>query len=221
MLRRKNKLDSVINVFDNFLKTVFGGLTGSGRNNPAGDLVTRHEHEDFNSNQKLSGKLMRINHSGEVAAQGLYQGQLLFETDPAMRDYLERAAREEADHLIWTEEYLTAKSAKKSYLNPIWYLGSFGLAVFMQLQGQKKSKSFLAETERQVQTHLEKHLDIFPNEDNQARAILKKMYEDEGEHANWAENDSNGNKVKEELSKFEKRAMRVMSKVMIKTSRRI
>ena len=105
---------------------------------------------------------MRINHSGEVAAQGLYQGQLFFETDPSMRDYLEKAAREEADHLMWTEEYLAAKGAKKSYLNPIWYLGSFGLAVFMQLQGQKKSRSFLAETERQVQTHLEKHLDIFP-----------------------------------------------------------
>ena len=145
---------------------------------------------------------MRINHSGEVAAQGLYQGQLFFETDPAMRNYLEKAAKEEADHLMWTEEYLAAKGAKKSYLNPIWYLGSFGLAVFMQLQGQKKSKSFLAETERQVQTHLEKHLDIFPSEDNQARAILKKMYEDEGEHANWAENDSSGNEVKEELSKL-------------------
>ncbi|MDA9719198.1 2-polyprenyl-3-methyl-6-methoxy-1,4-benzoquinone monooxygenase [Betaproteobacteria bacterium] len=221
MLRRKNKLDPVINVFDNFLKTIFGGITGSGRNNPAGDLVARDEQEDFNSNQKLSGNLMRINHSGEVAAQGLYQGQLLLETDPSMRDYLERAAREEADHLIWTEEYLAAKRAKTSYLNPIWYLGSLGLAVFMQLQGQKKSKSFLAETERQVQMHLEEHLGIFPNEDNQARAILKKMYEDEGEHADWAENDLSGNEVKEELSKFEKRAMKVMSKVMIETSKRI
>ena len=110
---------------------------------------------------------------------------------------------------------------KKSYLNPIWYLGSFGLAVFMQLQGQKKSKSFLAETERQVQTHLKKHLDIFPSEDNQARVILEKMYEDEGEHASWAENDSSGNDFKEELSKFEKHAMGVMSRVMIETSRRI
>ena len=220
-MRRKNKLDLVINVFDNFLKTNFGGLVGSGRNNPAVGLVASHEKEGLNSSQELSGKLMRINHSGEVAAQGLYQGQLFFETDPVMRDYLEKAAKEEADHLMWTEEYLAAKGAKKSYLNPIWYLGSFGLAVFMQLQGQKKSKSFLAETERQVQTHLEKHLDIFPSEDNQARAILKKMYEDEGEHANWAENDSSGNEVKEELSKFEKRAMGVMSKVMIETSRRI
>ena len=138
-----------------------------------------------------------------------------------MRDYLEKAGKEEADHLMWTEEYLTAKGARKSYLNPIWYLGSFGLAVFMQLQGQKKSRSFLAETERQVQTHLEKHLGIFPSEDNHARAILKKMYEDEGEHANWAENDSSGNEVKEELSKFEKRAMGFMSKVMIETSKRI
>ena len=117
---------------------------------------------------------MRINHSGEVAAQGLYQGQLFFETNPSMRDYLEKAAGEEADHLIWTEEYLAAKGAKKSYLNPIWYLGSFGLAVFMQLQGQKKSKSFLAETERQVQTHLEKHLDIFPLKTIKLERYLKK-----------------------------------------------
>ena len=184
-------------------------------------LVASNEKKGLNFSEDLSGKLMRINHSGEVAAQGLYQGQLFFETNPSMRDYLERAAREEADHLIWTEEYLAAKGARKSYLNPIWYLGSFGLAVFMQLQGQKKSKSFLAETERQVQTHLEKHLDIFPSEDNQARVILEKMYEDEGEHASWAENDSSGEDVTEELSKFEKRAMEVMSKVMIETSRRI
>ena len=219
-MRRKNKLDLVIDVFDNFLKTNFGGLTGSGRHNPAVDLVERDD-KGLNPSQQLSGKLMRINHSGEVAAQGLYQGQLFFETDPAMRDYLEKAAREEADHLMWTEEYLIAKGTKKSYLNPIWYLGSFGLAVLMQSQGQKKSRSFLAETERQVQTHLEKHLSIFPSEDNQARAILKKMYDDEGEHADWAENDSSGNEVKEGLSKFERRAMRVMSKVMIETSKRI
>ena len=221
MLRRVNKLDLVINVFDNFLKTNFGGLVGSGRKNPAVGLVASHEKESLNSSGELSGKLMRINHSGEVAAQGLYQGQLLFETEPTMRNYLKKAAREEADHLMWTEEYLVAKGTKKSFLNPIWYLGSFGLAVFMQLQGQKKSKSFLAETERQVQTHLENHLNIFPSEDNQARVILTKMYEDEGEHANWAENGSSGNDSKEELSRFEKHAMEVMSKVMIETSKRI
>ena len=220
-MRRKNKLDLVINVFDNFLKTNFGGLIGSGRNNPAAGLVAIDRKEGGSSSQQLSGRLMRINHSGEVAAQGLYQGQLFFETDPSMRDYLERAAKEEADHLMWTEEYLAAKGTKKSYLNPIWYFGSFGLGVFMQLRGQKKSRAFLAETERQVQTHLEKHLELFPNEDNQAQAILRKMYEDEGEHANWAENDSSCNEVREELSKFEKRAMGVMSKVMIETSRRI
>ena len=221
MRRKKNSLDFAINVVDNFLKTNFGGLIGSGRKNPTLGLVAIDEKERLSSSQDLSGKLMRINHSGEVAAQGLYQGQLFFETDPSMRSYLEKAAKEEADHLVWTEEYLVAKGTKKSYLNPIWYLGSFGIAVFMQLQGQKKSKSFLAETERQVQTHLEKHLGIFPSEDIQARAILNKMYEDEGEHADWAENDSSGEDVTEELSKFEKRAMGVMSKLMIETSRRI
>ena len=119
MLRRGNKLDLVINVFDNFLKTNFGGLTGSGRNNPAENLVKIDEKGGGNSSQQLSGKLMRINHSGEVAAQGLYQGQLFFETDPAMRNYLEKAGKEEADHLTWTAEYLTAKGARRSYLNPI------------------------------------------------------------------------------------------------------
>ena len=220
-MRRGSKLDLVINVFDNFLKTNFGGLVGSGRKSPAEGLAASHKKESLNSRQELSGKLMRINHSGEVAAQGLYQGQLFFETEPAMRNYLKKAAKEEADHLMWTEEYLAAKGTKKSYLNPIWYLGSFGLAVYMQVQGQKKSKSFLAETERQVQTHLENHLNIFPSEDNQARVILTKMYEDEGEHANWAENGSSGNDSKEELSRFEKHAMEVMSKVMIETSKRI
>ena len=221
MLRRGNKLDLVINVLDNFLKTNFGGLVGSGRKSPAEGLAASQEKEKLDSSQELSGKLMRINHSGEVAAQGLYQGQLFFETEPAMRNYLKKAAKEEADHLMWTEEYLAARGTKKSYLNPIWYLGSFGLAVYMQVQGQRKSKSFLAETERQVETHLEKHLDIFPSEDNQARVILEKMYEDEGEHASWAENDSSGKNLKDELSKFEKHAMKVMSKVMIETSKRI
>ena len=221
MMRRKNKLDRVICVFDNFLKTNFGGLVGSGRSNPAVSLVGAHKREELNTSGELSGKLMRINHSGEVAAQGLYQGQLFFETDPVMRDYLEKAGKEEADHLTWTAEYLAAKGARRSYLNPIWYVGSFGLAVFMQLQGQKKSRSFLAETERQVQAHLEKHLGIFPSEDNYARVILEKMYEDEGEHANWAEDGSSGNKIKEELSKFEKRSMGFMSKAMIEISKRI
>ena len=220
MMRRKNKLDLVICVFDNFLKTNFGGLVGSGRSNPAMGLVAGYKKERLHSSGELSGKLMRINHSGEVAAQGLYQGQLFFETDPFMRSYLEKAGKEEADHLTWTAEYLTAKGARRSYLNPIWYVGSFGLAVLMQLQGQKKSRSFLAETERQVQAHLEKHLGIFPSEDTDARVILEKMYEDEGEHANWAEGDSSGSEV-EELSKFEKRAMGFMSKVMIETSKRI
>ena len=123
-MRRKNKLDLVIDVLDNFLKTNFGGLTGSGRCNPAVGLVACDEKNVLNPSQELSGKLMRINHSGEVAAQGLYQGQLFFETDLAMRDYLNKAAREEADHLVWTEEYLAAKGTKKSYLNPIWYLVS-------------------------------------------------------------------------------------------------
>ena len=220
-MRRGNKLDLVINIVDNFLKTNFGGLVGSGRKSPALGLVSSHEKESRNFSGELSGKLMRINHSGEVAAQGLYQGQLFFETEPAMRNYLKTAAKEEADHLMWTEEDLASKGTRKSYFNPIWYLGSFGLAVFMQLQGHKKSRSFLAETERQVQAHLEKHLNMFPQDDNQAQEILKKMYEDEGEHANWAENDSSGNEVKEELSKLEKLAMRVMSKVMIETSRKI
>ena len=83
-------MDLVIDAFDNFLKTNFGGLTGSGRKNPAGGLIASHDRKNLNSVQESSGKLMRINHSGEVAAQGLYQGQLFFETDPGMRDYLER-----------------------------------------------------------------------------------------------------------------------------------
>ena len=115
MLRRKNKLDLVINIFDNFLKTNFGGLRGSGRSNPAVGLVASNEKDGLSFSRDLSGKLMRINHSGEVAAQGLYQGQLFFETGASIRDYLEQAAREEADHLTWTEEYLAAKGAKKSW----------------------------------------------------------------------------------------------------------
>ena len=161
---------------------------------------------------------MRINHSGEVAAQGLYQGQLFFETDPAIRNYLRRQLRKRLT--IYGLRVFSRKS-QKEFSESDMVSGQFWISRLHAITRTEKIQSFLAETERQVQAHLEKHLDIFPSEDDQARAILKKMYEDEGEHANWAENDSNGDEVKEELSNFEKLAMRVMSKVMIETSRRI
>ena len=217
---RKNRLDAVIEVLDNFLKTNFGGLSGSGRNNPAGNCNVERDSKEDRKKKKLAGELMRINHSGEVAAQGLYQGQRFLETDPHMRKYLEEAAIEEADHLKWTFEYMKSKDTKGSLLNPAWYFGSFTLALLVQSQGREKSKHFLAETERQVQKHLMRHLKTFPAEDEAAQKILKKMYEDEGEHASWAENSSSKN-LTEGLSKVEKSAMKIMSKVMIELSKRI
>jgi len=214
-------MDSVIEILDNFLKSSFGGLSGSGRENPAGNIVGSTKGSRPSGKEKLSGQLMRINHAGEVAAQGLYQGQLFLEKDANLRAYLQQAAEEEADHLNWTGDYLRSKGVRGSLLNPVWYIGSFALGVLMRSNGRLKSKLFLAETERQVQEHLSKNIKLFPAEDESAAKIINKMFEDEGEHAEWAEDALTKETQTEQLTRLEKRLMRIFSSFMIILSRRI
>ena len=216
MVKALSFLDKVLCSVDNFLKTSVGSLDGTGRDNPAGSSL---KHGDSQQTEKLekAGNLMRVNHSGEVAAQGLYQGQLFFENNAAIVDYLRHAAKEEADHLRWTEEYLRFASSRKSYLNPLWYWGGFSLGLYMQQRGPEKSKSFLAETERQVQNHLKKQIDLYSEDNLKARDILNKMYEDEGLHADWAET----NLERHELTFKEKFLMKIFSKVMVIVSEKV
>ncbi len=126
--------------------------------------------------------LMRVNHAGELAAQALYHGQALFARDDATRALLEESAQAEADHLAWCETRLTELRARPSLLNPLWYAGSFAIGALAAWAGDKISLGFVAETERQVERHLDDHLERLPASDTRSRAILETMRAEEVAH---------------------------------------
>lgn len=130
--------------------------------------------------------LMRVNHCGEVCAQALYQGQALTSRDPQVREALRHAADEETEHLAWTEQRIAELGGRKSFLNPLWYVGSLSLGVFAGVLGDKWNLGFLAETERQVEAHLDSHLEALPAQDQRSRAIVDQMRLDEIKHAETA-----------------------------------
>lgn len=134
------------------------------------------------ADRRLAAGLMRVNHAGEVAAQGLYHGQSMVARDPAVRDLLEQAAREETDHLAWCEQRLRELDDRRSLLHPFWYAGSFAIGVAAGLASDKVSLGFVAETEKQVEKHLSSHLQQVPEADSRSRAILERMREDEVAH---------------------------------------
>jgi 3-demethoxyubiquinol 3-hydroxylase len=130
----------------------------------------------------LSARLMRVNHAGEVAAQALYQGQALTARDPAVKSAMLEAAAEEIDHLAWCEERLRELHGRTSLLNPLWYLGSFALGAIAGTLGDRASLGFIAETEKQVESHLRDHLERLSANDSRSRAILVQMTHDEMRH---------------------------------------
>jgi 3-demethoxyubiquinol 3-hydroxylase len=129
-----------------------------------------------------SARLMRVNHAGEVAAQALYQGQSLTARDPEVRTAMRQAAAEEIDHLAWCEQRLKELHGRRSLLNPIWYFGSLALGAFAGLLGDRASLGFIAETEKQVESHLRDHLERLSPKDSRSRAILTQMKHDEMQH---------------------------------------
>jgi len=133
-----------------------------------------------------AGALMRVNHAGEVCAQALYSGQALTAREAAKRDWLLEAAREEGDHLAWTRDRLQDLGARPSLLNPLWYAGSFALGALAGLAGDRWSLGFVVETERQVEAHLDRHLEALPARDLRSRAVVEQMREDEIRHARSA-----------------------------------
>ena len=137
--------------------------------------------------RRLSGALMRVNHVGEVCAQALYDAQAQATRDPALRKHFERAARDESDHLAWTRARLRDLGARPSVLNPLWYAGAFGIGWIAGRTSDALSLGFVVETERQVERHLEGHLERLPAEDHASRAIVEQMKEDEALHAAQAE----------------------------------
>ncbi len=125
---------------------------------------------------------MRVNHAGEIAAQALYHGQALVARSPTTRELLLKAAREETDHLAWCETRLNELDSRPSLLNPLWYAGSFAIGAMAALLGDRASLGFVVETERQVEGHLDEHLDRLPPDDVRSRAILETMRSDEIAH---------------------------------------
>jgi ubiquinone biosynthesis monooxygenase Coq7 len=136
--------------------------------------------------RRHAGGLMRVNHTGEVCAQALYAGQAATARLPAVRAEMEEAAAEEIDHLRWCAERLDALGERPSLLNPLWYAGSFAIGAAAGLAGDKWSLGFVEATERQVEAHLESHLDRLPADDRRSRAVVEQMKIDEAKHAELA-----------------------------------
>ncbi|MFC4159668.1 2-polyprenyl-3-methyl-6-methoxy-1,4-benzoquinone monooxygenase [Chitinimonas lacunae] len=175
-------MDKFIIEFDKALRTVFAPAT-SVRPHPDAHL----DEADLSPEEKRhAAALMRVNHCGEVCAQALYQGQALTARDPEARRALEQAAQEETEHLAWTERRLAELGSHKSVLNPLWYAGSLAMGVAAGVVGDRWNLGFLAETERQVGSHLAGHLRTLPVQDAKSRAIVEQMHADELSHADRA-----------------------------------
>jgi ubiquinone biosynthesis monooxygenase Coq7 len=180
--RVMNKLDLVLSSLDNALRTVVGVVHAS-RPCP----VPAHVGPPLSPEERrLSGALMRVDHVGEVCAQALYQAQALTARNPELRVQMLRAAREETDHLAWTQARLSQLGDRPSLLNPLWYAGAFGIGLLAGRLGDAASLGFVVETERQVEQHLAGHLDRLPANDHESRAICAQMQADEEQHADEA-----------------------------------
>lgn len=136
--------------------------------------------------RRHAAALMRVNHAGEIAAQALYHGQALTARNPALREHMLAAAREETDHLAWCERRVRELDSRTSLLAPLWYGGSFAIGALAGLAGDRASLGFIDETEKQVCAHLDSHLDALPAEDERSRRIVAQMKDDEDRHANDA-----------------------------------
>ena len=202
-------IDRLITGFDKGLRTLFAPAQTvrrvPGEAVPDAPLDARE--------RELAASLMRVNHTGEICAQALYEGQALTARDSAAKRALERAAREETEHLAWTERRIAELGGNKSVLNPLFYTTSFAVGVAIGLLGDRWNLGFLAETERQVVEHLSGHLEKLPAGDEKSRAILEQMREDEGRHATSALAHGGG-----ELPAPAKRAMRFASGIMTRTA---
>jgi ubiquinone biosynthesis monooxygenase Coq7 len=168
------------------------------------------------SERREAGALMRVNHVGEVCAQALYTAQAAVARDPVLRTRLLEASHEETDHLAWTRQRLEELGARPSVLNPLWYAGAFGLGLLAGRLGDPLSLGFVAETERQVEAHLESHLGRLPTADSASRAVVEQMKVDEARHAAQAIDAGAA-----ELPAPAKTLMRLASRVMTTVAHRI
>lgn len=206
-------LDQLLAGIDNALRTVAAPVGRSARQNPAGDIPAA----DLDPGQRQhSAGLMRVNHAGEIAAQGLYQGHAAVARSPEIEEQMQRAATEELDHLAWCEQRLSELDSRPSRLSPLWYAGSFAIGAASGVLGDRWSLGFIAETENQVCEHLSAHLDRLPERDARSRAIVERMREEEKAHGEDAVNAGAA-----DLPLPIKRLMRLTAKVMTTTAYRL
>lgn len=209
-LRRTNPLDAFLAEADRALRVLSGSAT-AGRSYPA---TAEEAPQALSAQEKRhAAGLMRVNHVGEVCAQALYRGQASVCREPAPRELLLNAAAEEVDHLVWCNQRLTELGSRPSLLNPFWYAGSFALGVLASYAGVPRNLGFMAETEKQVEAHLDGHLRILPVQDERSRQIVQKMKDDEAQHRASAEQAGGV-----PLPLPARAAMKAMSKVMTSTA---
>jgi 3-demethoxyubiquinol 3-hydroxylase len=178
--RHYTAADALLINLDQAVRTLFGRPTTTGRPNPA-DNAPFVELQP--AEQTVAARLMRVNHTGEVCAQALYQGQALTARLDTVRDRMDQASTEENDHLAWCEMRLKQLNSHPSILNPLFYVGAFTIGALAGKIGDRWSLGFVAETEQQVVEHLNSHLGCLPTHDQPSRAILEQMKEDEARHA--------------------------------------
>ena len=176
--------------------------------------ATSEDSEQLSEGDKIqASRYMRVNHVGEVCAQALYQSQALTARNPEVREKMRHSAEEETDHLAWCEQRLEELGGQKSLLNPVWYAGSFAIGTIAGLAGDRWNLGFVAETEKQVVQHLEKHLGQLPQHDTRSREVVSQMKTDEQQHADLAMAAGAS-----ELPAPVKRLMQTASRVMTRTA---
>lgn len=202
-------LDQIIVEFDKVLKNLFHKPVST-RPHPD-EAIQDAEFSDAERKHIIG--LMRVNHCGEICAQGLYQGQAITARDKTNKEAFEKAAYEEIEHLAWTERRIHELGGKTSILNPLFYAGSLLMGIGAGICGDKWNLGFLEETEKQVEGHLSKHLAELPEHDNKSRAVLEQMQQDEIKHAHMA-HDFGAVELPTQIKKL----MRLTSKLMTKTA---
>jgi len=202
-------IDRILGTADQALRTLFA----TPRSTRACPVVPAEATHLGAQEKQHAAALMRVNHVGEICAQALYSAQALATRNTALRSQLEQAAREETDHLAWTKARLDELGARPSLLNPLWYAGAFGLGLLAARLGDPVSLGFVVETERQVEAHLQSHLERLPAADHASRAIVAQMKDDEAAHANLALQAGGV-----ELPAPVKMAMRAAARVMTTTA---
>lgn len=210
--RRLTRIDRFVSGVDDILRGIAGTPANPNRPNPGARVRTG----TLGANERRhAAGLMRVNHAGEVAAQGLYHGHGAIARDPAIARQMQAAAADERDHLAWCEQRLRELDARPSRLRPVWYAGAWLIGAASGLLGDRWSLGFVEETERQVAEHLGGHLDRLPADDARSRAIVTQMRADEERHGAEARTAGAG-----ELPAPVRRLMRMTAKVMTRTSYR-